>query len=79
MNCDKAISELYEYLDGESGTVTRWRMRRHLRECPPCEDGAVFEARLRLRVRTSCREEIPPELEQRLRAFIRQQQKGTEA
>ena len=79
MNCDETKSLIYTYIDGETRVVRRWRIRRHLEHCPPCEEGAVFETRFKLRVRESCREELPVELEQRLRSFIRQQHEGTEA
>ena len=70
MNCDEALHHLYVYLDGEATMVRRWRMRRHLRRCPPCEDGLVFEGRLKVRVREGCREEVPRELVERLRTFL---------
>lgn len=70
MNCDETAEHIYVYIDGEANMVRRWRIRRHLRQCPPCEEGLVFEERLRVRVRESCREQIPPELADRLRAFL---------
>ena len=80
MNCDDTESRLYTYLDGESTVVTRWKVRRHLRRCPPCGNGFTFEQRLKGRVREACREDPPRELEQRLRAFLRQHgNEGTEA
>lgn len=71
MNCDETAEHIYVYIDGEANMVRRWRIRRHLRHCPPCEDGLVFEERLRVRVRESCREQIPPDLADRLRALLR--------
>ena len=70
MNCDETHRHLYIYIDGETTMVRRWRVRRHLRRCPPCEDGFVFEERLKVRVREGCREEIPRELVERLRTFL---------
>lgn len=70
MNCDETAEHIYVYIDGEANMVRRWRIRRHLRQCPPCEHVLVFEERLRVRVRESCREQIPPELADRLRAFL---------
>jgi mycothiol system anti-sigma-R factor len=72
MNCDETSQYIYVYLDGEANMVRRWWIRRHLRRCPPCEKGLVFEGRLRLRVRESCREELPPELLNRLRMFLQE-------
>ncbi len=70
MNCDETAEHINVYIDGEANMVRRWRIRRHLRQCPPCEEGLVFEERLRVRVRESCREQIPPDLADRLRAFL---------
>jgi mycothiol system anti-sigma-R factor len=70
MNCDEAHDRLYIYLDGEVTFLRRGRIRRHLRLCPPCEDGFVFEERLKLRVREGCREEIPIDVTARLREYL---------
>lgn len=78
MNCGEAKLHLYTFLDGETSVYRRWKIRRHLRACPPCEHGFVFERKLKVRVAEGCREEIPRELEQRLRAFLRMQDDGTE-
>ena len=79
MNCDDATAKLYNYLDGETRAFRRWRVRRHLRVCFSCEEGAKFEARLKMRIKEGCREDLPRELEDKIRAFIRQQNRGTEA
>ncbi len=79
MNCDDATEKLYTYLDGEARFFRRWRIRRHLKVCFNCEGGAQFEQRLRIRIKESCRDELPRELEDKIRAFIRQQNEGTEA
>ena len=59
MDCDNAISAVYEYLDGE---LTVWRRRaitRHLDECPPCAEGFAFEIEIRRVVVSKCPEEAP--------------------
>jgi len=70
--CRDAEARLYEYLDGEMGWFKRWRLRRHLKSCPPCHDGYAFEARLKQKVREDCADEVPAELWNRLQTFIRQ-------
>lgn len=70
--CAEAHRRVYGYLDGEIGPYRRWKIRRHLRRCPPCQDGFDFETKLQKRVRDGCREDIPRELLDRLRASIRQ-------
>ncbi len=72
MNCDKAITEVYSFLDGELTAVRRSKIEWHLRKCPPCADSFHFEERLMLLVRRSCagNDDVPPELFDRLRALI---------
>jgi mycothiol system anti-sigma-R factor len=71
-NCEKTQAQVYLYLDQE---LTLWRRVRiwwHLKRCPPCGDGFVFERKLKQRVHDDCREEPPRELYDRLRAFLRE-------
>ena len=72
MNCDKAITEVYSFLDGELTAVRRSKIEWHLRKCPPCADSFHFEERLMFLVRRSCagNEDVPPELFNRLQALI---------
>jgi mycothiol system anti-sigma-R factor len=66
MDCDKAIYRVYGYLDGELTVWRRWTIRRHLGKCPPCAQGFDFEIELRQVISSKCRDEVPPELEQRI-------------
>jgi mycothiol system anti-sigma-R factor len=68
--CDKSVERMYSYLDREITFIRRARIRIHLRRCPPCADGFHFEERLKERVRSSMREDPPPELYDRLWAFL---------
>ena len=80
MNCDKAITEVYSFLDGEMTVIRRSKIEWHLRNCPPCADSFHFEERLMLLVKRSCAgsDEIPPELFDRLHALIeREATEGT--
>jgi mycothiol system anti-sigma-R factor len=66
MDCDKAIYQIYAYLDGE---LTIWKRRaitRHLDDCPPCAHGYDFEIELRQVVAAKCRDEVPPDLKARI-------------
>ena len=69
--CADALQRIYPYLDGEVTTWRRWWVRRHLRHCPPCEDLYDFEDRLKAMVREKCSEEVPDEVVDRLRQFLR--------
>ena len=70
--CAEAHRQVYEYLDGEISLYRRWKIRRHLRRCPPCQDGFDFETDLKSRIRDGCAEDIPRELLDRLRASLRE-------
>jgi anti-sigma factor (TIGR02949 family) len=72
-NCAEAHRQVYEYLDGEMGWYRRWKVRRHLRLCPPCQDGFDFEGDLKERIRAGCTEEVPRELFDRIRASLYRQ------
>ncbi|MGH8873650.1 MAG: zf-HC2 domain-containing protein [Acidimicrobiia bacterium] len=71
--CDEALTRLYPYLDRELTWYRRLRVRFHLRRCPPCGNVYAFEDRLRTVIRQKCREEIPPEVIERLRQVVREQ------
>lgn len=72
-DCADAHRQVYEYLDDEIGWYRRWRIRRHLRRCPPCENGFVFEDKLRARIRSGCTDDLPRELFDRLRASLQRE------
>ncbi|MFN8052839.1 MAG: mycothiol system anti-sigma-R factor [Acidimicrobiales bacterium] len=69
-NCDVALAELYEYLDGELDETARVRIEHHLRECSPCLEAFDFEAEIRRLVADRCREQCPEELRRRIQAAI---------
>ncbi len=71
-HCDKAYTRIYAYLDGEMSWYRTVRVSWHLRRCLPCSDGFEFERKLKQRVRDGCAEEVPSDLYDRLRAFLRQ-------
>jgi mycothiol system anti-sigma-R factor len=69
-NCDVALAELYEYLDGELTVEARQRIETHLRECSPCLEAFDFEAEVRRLVADRCRDQCPDALRQRIQAAI---------
>lgn len=74
-NCDVALAELYQYLDGELTEESRARIEHHLRECSPCLEAFDFEAEVRRIVADRCRDQCPEALRNRIQAAI----EGTEA
>ena len=75
-NCEKATAHVYGYLDREATVVRRVHIWWHLKRCPPCAGGFRFEAKLKQRIHDDCLEDPPPELYDRLRAFLRQEGTG---
>ena len=71
-SCDKAQALAYRYLDGEVIWFRRLRIQRHLKHCPPCEQGYHFEEWLKQRVHDGCHDEIPTVVYERLRAALRE-------
>jgi mycothiol system anti-sigma-R factor len=68
--CVEAVHMLYHYLDGELTSERRVLIRQHLDDCPPCGDAFEFEAELRVVIAQKCREEVPPELVNRVRKAL---------
>jgi mycothiol system anti-sigma-R factor len=66
VDCDQAIIEIYDYLDGELTVWKRSAIAKHLDDCPPCAQGFTFEIELRQVIATKCRDQVPPELKQRI-------------
>jgi mycothiol system anti-sigma-R factor len=70
MDCDKAFTRMYRYLDGEMTVWRRWKITRHLHRCPPCAQGFDFEVEVRQVVAMRCRDDVPPELKRRIAASL---------
>jgi mycothiol system anti-sigma-R factor len=75
--CDQAVEYVYHYLDGELTWSRKVRIRWHLKRCSPCDDAFDFELRLKTMIREKGRDELPPELFDRLRALIREDDADT--
>lgn len=69
-DCDDALHQLYEFLDGELTTERRELIRHHLDECIPCLGAFDFEAELRLVIAQKCRDSVPDDLRRRIADLI---------
>lgn len=69
-NCQVALSELYEFLDGALDDETRQRIEQHLRECSPCLEAFDFETEVRRLIASRCRDECPDAVRARIQAAI---------
>lgn len=70
IDCEEAIAQLMEYLDGELDEASRRQMEEHLETCRECFDRAEFEHRLRERVKETGSAPAPESLRQRIRGLI---------
>jgi mycothiol system anti-sigma-R factor len=61
-DCNDALHELYDFLDGELTDERRAAIQRHLDTCQPCAEPYDFEAELRMVIRRKCREQVPESL-----------------
>lgn len=60
-DCDRAISQLYAFLDHELKSADEDQIREHLAACEPCLDTFDAEQALKELVRRGCSGEVAPE------------------
>jgi mycothiol system anti-sigma-R factor len=70
-NCDDALHELYEFLDGQLDDTRRSAIQHHLDDCPPCFEAFDFEKELRIVIARKCHETVPDHLKQRIADAIK--------
>lgn len=69
-NCEVALAELYEFLDGELDEAKMRLIEQHLRDCSPCLEAFDFEAELRKMVASRCHDECPGALRSKVQQMI---------
>ncbi len=62
VDCNEAVRQLYDYLDGELTDDRRHEIAEHLDYCSPCSGAAEFEAELRHVIADRCRDRVPDSL-----------------
>lgn len=67
-DCEPTMDRLTRYLDRELDEAEVRQVRRHLEECPPCEQVFVFQAGIKRLVRRECCTDDAPA---RLREWVR--------
>jgi mycothiol system anti-sigma-R factor len=75
VDCEEAVHELYNYLDGTLTEERRTEIRVHLEWCGPCSGAAEFEAELRRVIADRCKDHVPDSLIARVAAAIDQESK----
>jgi mycothiol system anti-sigma-R factor len=69
-DCDDALTELYEFLDGELTPGRRDAIQAHLDECGPCLEAHDFEEALHRMLADRCRDTVPESLRARITIAI---------
>lgn len=69
-DCDDALIQLYEFLDGELTLDRRASIQAHLDACGPCLAAHDFEEALQRLLADKCREIVPESLRDRIAAAI---------
>ena len=69
-DCQRALYQLYTYLDGELTDEHRSLVMVHLEQCSHCFGAFDFEAELRIVIATRAQETIPPHLLARVREVL---------
>ena len=68
--CQEILADLALYLDGECDAAAEHTITNHLTTCPPCLDRSDFERTLRVMLAKSCREKMPADVFERVRAHL---------
>ena len=69
MNCDDCLECLDGYVDRELTDVELAEVRKHLADCPPCEDYYKLQTNLKRLVKVCCDQGVAPA---HLRSKLRQ-------
>ncbi len=70
IDCNRALIELYQFLDGELTIESRERIELHLHGCQHCFASYDFEQELRIVVRSKLETQIPRTLIERISALL---------
>lgn len=70
-DCEKALSQLYEFLDSELDTADADDIRHHLAACEPCMDAFDAEQAMKKLIKRGCgAEQAPQELRAKVMAVF---------
>ena len=75
VDCDEAVHQLYDFIDGELTDERRAQIVAHLDRCAPCAGAAEFEAELRQVIAERCRDRVPDSLVQRVAQAISEERR----
>jgi mycothiol system anti-sigma-R factor len=71
VNCTDCLEKLDQYVDRELTDSELAEVKRHLADCPPCEDHYQLQVHMRRVVKVCCDQGVAPEqLRSRLRQIL---------
>jgi mycothiol system anti-sigma-R factor len=71
LDCDQVLADVYLYLDDETDSSVRDRMKVHLHECAPCLQQFGVEQEMKSLVARTCGgDRAPRELHERIRVRL---------
>ena len=70
ISCSDAVRQLWDYLDGNVGEDDRHAIEKHLDVCKRCCGEAEFAVELRRFLVTQTYDDLPPDTQNRLTAFL---------
>jgi len=71
INCEEALSRLFEYIDHELSGHRHTEMEEHLSKCRSCFSRLEFEKRLKSHLQDATKSRAPADLELRIKGLIR--------
>jgi mycothiol system anti-sigma-R factor len=77
-DCGQTVERLYQFIDGELTDERRHQIERHLDECSPCLQAVGFERELRVVIANRCKDRVPEELRQRIRAALEKEEQQSQ-
>jgi anti-sigma factor RsiW len=73
LTCRQLVNMLSDYVDGELPPTLQRRLEAHLEGCTPCTAFLQTFKQTQTLAQSLHDEDMPPELRQRLRSFLREQ------
>ena len=70
--CQEALHEIQQFLDGELESSVTIEIEQHLSGCSPCMQRVEFRRHLKVMISSKCRgDAVPAELDEKIRGLIR--------
>jgi anti-sigma factor (TIGR02949 family) len=70
IDCERALKQIFEFIDHELLEGDRQAMQRHLHTCKSCFSRVEFERLLKERVGELRDEEVGPQISQRIKGLL---------